>query len=566
MFNSIQDKKELLLPKETPNPINKPHSDKNLKKTIIDENKESQINHKSDKVVRANNTRKSIKLKSLSGIKYSLIGPDQEINSLREKFFQMLKKDEETQIKTPMQKMTLKIIKYSWCYLLTFICIYIIRTINLIFLGHIDKENNLKNINVLLIGYFYLDIFGTIFCIGTMQAFEFFGSKFYISKQYDLFMDIYNIAKICCMLIFLIIILPFSFCSEFFLKRLGIEDTMAFHTSQYIKINLISYAFTILHILNTKFLQIIGCHLIAMGIHLISLVIHIISCLYFIYNFQLGFFGAAISSGISAFTSYMMTSVYVYLFYPKRSADTYVFSIDSDLLNTTKFYIYCRFGFINSFFFTLQDASLEIIVVLSYYIDNINFTSSAIALNYVSLLYHFIVGFSVMIMNRIYKYMINKKIQKTKNFMKNLMILIFIIAGIVSIINFLFGYYIGYLYLDNSEVNENFAFLVRIYSFIIFFDWGNSLFVYFLKGFNQHTNSRIISNLALIFIFIPVGILLSFTFKLGFMGFWYSVWAFMIIFCLIHGTYLYSIDLNRDQDKIVNSLKNYEESEDIFFK
>jgi len=561
-----EDMEELLIPKEKEMVTKNYDSDEDEKKIL-----------KEDRVVESKKTeqpsregqdkRRLTKLQTVALKKFSLdhAGAN-EINDFKDKLFAILEKEEENKRKNTFSKMVQKIKKFSWCHVIIFLSFYLLRTINIIFLGHLDSEKSVLNINILQMGNIYMNIFGTIFCFGTLQAFEFFGSKLYIAKRYDLFMDIYNIAKTFCVLIFLIIILPFSFCSRFFLELFGVEPIMALQTSQFIKIELISYAFTILHFLNTKFLQIIEGHLIAMVIYLIALVIHITSCFYFILYFNLGFYGAAISSGISAFVTFVMTSFFVYLNNPHKTEDTYVFSLNSDLLNTSKFFIYCRFGIINSLYNTLHETSIELFVVLSYFIDKINFISSGISYNYVRLLNHIIVGFSVVIVNRVYKYMTNKKIEKTKFFMRNIMFIMMIIALIVSILNFLFGHYLGYIYLDNPEFNENFSFLVKIYSFVMFFDWGDSIFNYFLKGLNRHANLKIISNLSLLFIFIPVGVLLTFVFKLGFMGLWYAMWAYMIIFFFIDGIYLYSIELYKEQDKIVDSLKNYVESEDIFFK
>ena len=562
MFEMKDNKHELLLNHEETDILikkNKSPSDKNLLKSIDEESLEKEdINIKS--------VRESLRQSTHSRKKTSAFIQNENLNSPKPKILHKLKEDQETHSNNLYNKMFLKIIKFSWCYFLTFLSFYLVRTINLIFLGHVDIANNIFNINVIQIGHIYTNIFGAIFCIGTMQAFEFFGSKFYISKEYSLFMDVYSMAKICCVLIFLIIILPFSFCSQFFLMLFGVDENMAVHSSRYIKLHLITYAFTILQLLNTKFLQIIGHHSISMGINLISLTIHIISCFFFIYSLNLGYIGATISSGISSFVTYILTSFFVYQLRPIKTGENDIIFLNSDLLNTTKFFIYCRFGIINSLYNTVHDSSFELIVMLSYYIDNINFTSSGITLNYIALLYHFIIGFSVIIFNRVYKYLTQKKIQKTKTFMKNIIILTLGIASVASVVNFSLSHYIGYMYLNNPAVIENFAFLIKIYSVVIFFDWGNSIFNNFLKGFNRHADMKIISNLALMFIFIPIGILLAFTFKLGLFGLWYALYAYIITFCFVYGFSIYYIDLEKEQDQIVNSLKNYVESEDIFFR
>src|SRR5690606_4851218 len=129
-------------------------------------------------------------------------------------------------------------------------------------------------------------------------------------------------------------------------------------------------------------------------------------------------------------------------------------------------------------------------------------------------------------------------------------IIAFILALIISLFNFFFKYLISFIYVNNTTVADNFAFIINIYCFMIFFDWGKHILNFILMGLNRHTVVNIISSLSHIFIFVPLGLLLTFSFKFGFAGFWYASFAHLILFTIIQLCYIKYLNIEKNVKKI----------------
>lgn len=474
---------------------------------------------------------------------------------------------EEKQIKLNLWKTLNRMSKSSGVYVLTSLSFFLIQTINYIFLGHNGEspEQSVLFINASAVGNVYSNIFGFIFCIGAMQAFELLGSQAYEKKDLDLFYDIFHEAKIFTILIFLIFMLPVCFCSKAVLYVLGFDGELFTLTSTYIRIVLVSVLLNMLHLIHGKFLQVMGHEVLVMGIYLITLVIHLISCMFLIYSFGLGVYGAAISTAISSAFALITTAFFVYWFNPFKGENKMILNFDTDTLTSSRFYIYAKLGVNSGLLHFLHEITFELIILISYYLGDFALTTNVIFLNYIRLLFHLLLGFSYPIQEGISYYLGKKKFPQFYHFIKSIAIIAGTLAFGISLVNFIFRNYISYIFINDPIIADNFSFIIKIYSVIIFFDWGNSMLAFIVRGLNIENTMSLISSLFLLFIFLPFGTILSFTLHLGLFGFWYSLFAYFLIFCFIQLYYYFYLNIDKN-NKLVRQINELIEDEDIFFK
>jgi Na+-driven multidrug efflux pump len=440
---------------------------------------------------------------------------------------------------------------------------FLIFTSTLMFLGHSD--DTLVNINAAQIGFVCMYILGRTFLISSLNAFDSLGSVSFANNDLDMFHEMYNNAKLFMLLVFLIIFLPLSFTSHYILYAAGLDAQISNLASIFIRICLISNFLDLLLTLNTKVLQVMGKYTLVMCINIVALIIHIISCLIFIYTFQLGIVGAGICLGISSLFAFMISTYFVLTMGPFKDKD--IFLIDTTLLNSSsKFFYYSRSAIGSGLFFLMKEFIFYSVVFASYYLGPISLATNSILENYITLFYYVLLGITTPITQKVNYYLVNQRYLTYINFTKVSGILAAIIAAGISILNYFLKYSICKLYVHNPEVGENFAYVINIYCVVIFFDWASNILNSILKGLNLHVMINIMFSLLLIFVFLPIGILLSFTFNFGYVGLWYSIFASMIIFTIIQYGYLSSLELEVESRKIINSLKKNTYHEEILFK
>jgi MATE family multidrug resistance protein len=440
---------------------------------------------------------------------------------------------------------------------------FLIYSTVLMFLGHSD--DTLTNINSAQIGFICMCVLGMTFIISSLNSFDSLGSISYANNDFDMFHEMFNNAKLFMLLVFLIIYLPLNFTSHYILYALGFEKQIADLASTFMRICIVSNFLDLLQSLNTKVLQIMGKYFLVMCINLITLVIHIINCIIFIYNFKLGIVGAGICVGISSLCSFLLTSYFVYTMAPFKDKD--ILLIDTTLLNSSsKFFYYSRSAIGSGLIFLIKELIFYSVVFASYYLGPISLASSTIIENYITLFYYVLLGVTTPITQKVNSYLINQKYQTYLNFTKVSGILAAIIAAVISCFNYFFKYKMCALYVDNPIVCQNFAYVINLYCFIIFFDWASNILNSILKGVNLHTRINVIFSLLLLFVFLPIGILLSFTFGFDYVGFWYSIFASMIVFTIIQYVYLSGLDLEDESQKIIKSLRRNTYHEEILFK
>ena len=460
-------------------------------------------------------------------------GFEEKIQNTTEKIQEIKAKDKEIQL-LKTRKVLFRAMLNIFTSLITNLSFFLVQTLNLAFLGH---TGNLVNINSAQLGTMYLNTCGYVFCIGAMNAFDSFGAQYFTSKKYDKLFKVYNHNKILTLLIYLIIMLPLGFTSKHILTILRIDSELIEPSSTYIQICLMSMFISLYNHINYKFLQIMKKDSIVLFLNLIGLSLHLINCLCFIFTFDLGIVGAGVSMIATSCLNIILSTYFLLRNNPCVGKS--LIEIDTDSLISSRFYTYAKLALTSGTFISIEFIAFDFIILASVYLDYQSMTSNVIILNFLSTIWIFDFGIANLLTQRIGSYLGNIKKEVCFLYIKYDIIIGSILIIFISILTFIFAYSIPLIYVDDQVVISNVGFVLRWYSLFIFFDSAYHFINGAIKGIQKHSMINLVCSLILILIFIPLGLLFTFAFEYGYLGFWMSSFLSMFSFCFLFGGYFY---------------------------
>jgi Na+-driven multidrug efflux pump len=482
--------------------------------------------------------------------------------------------------------------KFDMISIISTLCLVLIETINLYFLGHLNDD--LIYMNSYQIGMIIIAVLGNDFTLGSIRAFENLGMLEYNKKQFYTVYKLYHGARIVCIIIFLIWVLPFGYSAIYILYFLGYDDKLALCAGNFVRISLIYIFLNYVNKMNKRLLLIMGHSKLVLIINFITLIFHILSCVIFITAFKMDLIGIALSLIVSAMINFILTSYFVIQNNPFEFLDGSLFLFDTSTIHSNKFYIYLKLAIHFGFHNYIHNLFPNIMILASYFLEQngykVSLASNIILLNYFSIMYCFMKGVCLQISKKCFK-VINTLTMKKYNlhnekeqlsqalllkdndaslYITRLNYVYLMFCIMISLINFIIDRYFNiscfYINCENtldyiSIIRDNVSFVIKIYCLVIFFDWGYNLILSYLAAINKQTSINISFNLILITLFIPLALLLSFTYKYSYLGFWYSNFASMICFTVI-SLYIFSnINIDKESLKVYLNYKNEEENE-----
>jgi Na+-driven multidrug efflux pump len=143
-----------------------------------------------------------------------------------------------------------------------------------------------------------------------------------------------------------------------------------------------------------------------------------------------------------------------------------------------------------------------------------------------------------------------KREYKNKTLIKASVTLTIIFTIIEMVFIFVTKDCLSYLYISNDiEISNKVSHILFLFGIFIIFDNANNLCKSIINGYEQNNYFNLVISLLQIFVFIPLGLLLAFSFKLRYAGFWYSIFTSMVISFLIGISFL-SVTMKNDSNAL----------------
>jgi len=518
------------------------------------------------------------KLNSNNSLKESLILKELKVNFLEE-----IKEKEKSPSNIDIQRRTKKsltkifnerdledeekkkiiheIPKETLTYIMTIVPQLLLNTISLFFLGHSDSS--MLQANCSQIGLTMLNIVGVDLAIGSMSAFDLMGGKAFL-KDKSALIKIYHEARIFCLLIFLLLILPFGYSGDYIMYFLGMNEEISETTGNYMKISLIFVIFSILYQLNVRlmYLNMMSSEVLFTNIFLLGF--HTVLCMIFITTYSMGACGAAIALSISNVFAFLITS-YILSSDSTISEESFIM-VDTNSLSSSKFYYYAVLGSKFAFFSAVRHLPRNLIIIGSLYLNWVDLTTNCMLYNYIGIFTYFIVGYGISLNKTIFN-LVGEPAKLRNYYIKIYIITGVIICFIISLFIFFSRGYICHIYIGDNfnlggvilidDVCTKISHIVGIYSVFIIFDWINNNCVAILKALNKYKTTNLVASGMQISIFLPLALILTYTYGLGYAGMWYSAFSSSLIVSIINLHYILGMDFKKACE-IVNKEKiNY---------
>lgn len=501
------------------------------------------------------------------------------------------------------------------------ISVYLLHILNLILLNHTDAD--LIFTTIYQIGFIYLNVCGFNFLRGSLDTFRGTASYALIKNDREKVVEFYHEARTYCFLFVLIVIFPLSFVSNYSLRLLPSLDLETIETTaKFIKVYMLANVLELYFDINSILLNFQNYKFYVLGTNLTCFIIHLICSILSLFYYRFGVIGIAVSGCISSGMKFIITQILCYLFNPCPEKN--ILMIETDVLNSTNFFYYFKNAFILGFVSAIKYIYFEVFGFMCLFIDNESFIASVLMLNIISFLFHVIfsvtVNFENILSNYILKSITNideaefelflvdnphyiKKFKKdkcrpfailkmllsktkyestvaelefkyqetndkrVKLMINGLLYFCFLMCLSTSLVVFIFRGYICRLFVADEWIENKLEELLMYYCVFVFFDWMNQVYTSLISNFGSILVLTITKGLFGLFVFLPLGVMLTNTFKIGINGLWYGLYAYCLMFFFVSYFIFSKIDLKSEceiirkkfsiKKRIVDEIENF---------
>jgi len=296
----------------------------------------------------------------------------------------------------------------------------------------------------------------------------------------------------------------------------------------------------ILNQINFKFLQMLEHYFLAMFINIIVILVHTIACVCFIVAFKLGVEGAGIAMIFTYMLNYIISSYFLTKYNPCEVKD--VFELDTESLSSSTFYYYVKIAFPSGIINSINYIVYDFTIFSAAYLSPESLCANVILLSIITITYLFVYCFTSPFLQNLTLYYQGKEKAKTLYNIKSVLLIAIVTCSLISVMIYLFSYEVAFIFVKDDTTAEYVGNVIKWYSIYIFFDWGKTFFNSSIRGLSKNSSMDLICSLILLFIFLPLGLLMTFSFKLGYKGFWYSNYISMVLLTTICGLYFFSLE------------------------
>lgn len=463
--------------------------------------------------------------------------------------------EEKTTKENIFSQIAMKVFGYSFCLF----CLFLIETINLMFMGA-TKENNVNiNINSVGLGNLFLNIFGVIIGMGIIREMDRSLTTAFHSYKFDKFGLFIVRTRIILIGLFFILIFPMSLLSErLLLGGLNLEPKLASTSSNYIIRVLPGIFLAFNFFLNLRYLQIIKIYLIPSLIMLSAVFIHILMAYFFIFIFEMNTEGVAYASNITLFYCFLFSTIYILIANPVPKS-LYYFP-PATAINSEEFLDFLKSSIVSGVKFFLQWVGLFLSIIICAYLSETSLAASVIIFNYINTTRYFYLGFSYPLSYMVQEFVPTRNFEMYK-YALNIFTWIFILtASVLGVVTFFCSDNIGFIYTNNPEICKKVSEVLLMWTVGVVSDNFNVMFQAIMKGLRKEYFSYK-WNILMGLLFVNPGVsALTFYFNLDLYGIWLVNISNICILTFIYFCYFLFLDVNSVSTELADTIDKEEQS------
>lgn len=445
------------------------------------------------------------------------------------------------------KSMIINILDISLTNMCFFFCVLIQQSINLIFISHTTKKEDVKSaIEAIGISHLYVNCTLLSIGVGLISGFETLGSNSFGMKNYKLLGIYYQRAQIVGFTFTFLAIIVHFFCAVPILRNFISNEVIIFYLDKYIHILLFFVLFDVQYSLNTRYLNVIGKFKINLLVLVITTPLHVLWCFLLIQVAQLGIEGAAVALILSQFLNAMIGSLYIVVFKPIPES-VFCYSKKS----FTGLWSYFKFALPSMFLLCAEWWAFEIQAVIAYFVSELDYTAQVILINMESIIFSITIGFASSMVTLVGQ-SISEDVRVTKKYIKLTLLIAFSIILVLLTLLYIFKGSIIKLFISNQpDVYD------KIYNTIIFvctmniFDVLQFNLGFALRGLRKQLIASIFAFVNFYCIQTSASILLGIVADMKIQGVWLGLTIGTFGSACVYSVILWNIDF----EKIKNETK-----------
>lgn len=432
--------------------------------------------------------------------------------------------------------------------MLFFICLFLLQTINLTFVGHLIEDEQKKKDALDAIGISHIYINCSIISIvsGLISGLETLGSNAFGAKKYKLLgLYLHRAQIISYGLITIFLIFHYFFAIKIFVL-MGIKEDIIININKYIKIAFLFCLVDVQFSLNFRYLNIIGKSFVNFLCLLISLILHPVWC--YILMVQLGYIieGAAIALVISQLINSLLGSIYLYLINPLPKS---IFWFNRNSFRG--FWEYLKISIPSAFLSCVEWWAFEILSIIAVSIGQTDFTIHIFLCNISVNLLTITIGFGASTGILVGREFGKGDTESARAFFKIAMFYGYLLDLFFNIFLYIFRYKLLSLYGVEQNLNDKAASIIILLCISNLFGYCYSIFTSLYRGLGKQLLASGISLGNFYIIQVGLGLLFTKYYEMGVSGLWLAVLITYIVCCSIYLIMFSYLDLG----KILNETK-----------
>ena len=447
--------------------------------------------------------------------------------------------------------------------MLFFICLFLLQTINLTFVGHLIEDEQKKKDALDAIGISHIYINCSIISIisGLISGLETLGSNAFGAKKYKLLgLYLHRAQIISYGLVTIFLTFHYFFSLKIFVM-MGIKDNIIININKYIKIAFLFCLVDVQFSLNFRYLNIIGKSFVNFICLLVSLILHPVWC--YIFMVQLGYIieGAAVALVISQLINSILGTIYLYFINPLPES---IFCFNRNSFRG--FWEYLKISIPSAFLSCVEWWAFEILSIIAVSIGQTDFTIHIFLCNISVNLLTITIGFGASTGILVGREFGKGDIESARAFFKIAMFYGFVLDLFFNIILFIFRYKLLSLFGVEQNLNDKAASIIIILCISNLFGYCYSIFTSLYKGLGKQLLASGISLGNFYIIQVGLGLLFTKYFEMGVSGLWLAVLITYVVCCSIYSIIFSNLDLGKilnETKKRINSDNKLAESSDF---
>lgn len=439
--------------------------------------------------------------------------------------------------------------KIAFPQILYFCCIFLQASLNIFFISHEYKDQDM--LNAIGISNLYVNLTTGVILQGIIGALDTLSSNAYGAKNFKL-LGIYNDRCRYISLSYWLLIAIFNFFfSRTILGFLKVEERVIDYALEYISVFIFSYIFTINFQINTKIFVLIEKSHLNLLIAVASLVLHGTMCWFFVCVVKFGIRGASVSVTITSIFN-LVVSTYI-LNKQNIPKEAIVYFTKDGLKN---WYGYLKIALPGVLISGGEWLGYEIQGMLAIFISPLAYSTMILTMNLEMLMFPLTLGVGTAIALKSGEKFIK---ESTFDFIKYVTIcygFTIIMSLILLILVEFFGNSFFYYMAPNKDIYKECASLNSFVCWYAFVVNGYQYYIGVLKAMGYLKNPTYVTFIIFYFVEIGLSYILCFKFNNGAKGIWISLGIGCTSAYLIFLVWVYSFDLDSLKEKALERIKN----------